>query len=286
MYVGDITFLDLSVTTAIDAYFAYMFGGLLRKAGCRIRPYETEKGSADRAIAAALEVLALAFEKKESKEDAVRKAVDLLKAVPVKRKARPRVAVFGDLYVRDNDVMNQDLVRLIEEHGGEVITTPYSDYMKIIADPYIRKWVREGLYAGAATAKMLQLTVPLFEKKYTDIFNEVIQDPPYGEADGYAEVLAGLRVSVEHTGESMDNILKIFSLLRTYPDISLFVQTNPSYCCPALVTEAMAGELERITGVPVVTIEYDGTGGPRNDDIIPYLKYLRKRPASKRSRAV
>jgi len=286
IYVGDITFLDMSVATAVDAYFAYMFGGLLRKAGCRMRPYEMVKGSVDAALAEALELIARAFEAGGSKEEAVRMAVELLKNVPVKRTARPRVAVFGDLYVRDNDVMNQGLVRLIEEHGGEVVTTPYSDYMNIIADPYIRKWVREGLWGGAAAAKALQLTVPLFAKKYFDMFNEVIQDPPHAAVDDWEEVLASLRVSVEHTGESMDNILKIFSLLRTYPDISLFVQTNPSYCCPALVTEAMAGEIERITGVPVVTIEYDGTGGPRNDDIIPYLKYLRKRPVAARSRAI
>jgi hypothetical protein len=53
------------------------------------------------------------------------------------------------------------------------------------------------------------------------------------------------------------------------------VQTNPSYCCPSLVTEAMADRIERITGVPIVTIEYDGTGGSKNDDVIPYLKYPR-----------
>ena len=240
----------------------------------------------DAALAEALELIARAFEAGGSKEEAVRMAVDRLKSVPVKRSARTRVAVFGDLYVRDNDVMNQGLVRLIEAYGGEVVTTPYSDYMNIIADPYIRKWVREGLWGGAAAAKALQLTVPLFAKKYFDMFNEVIQDPPHAAVNDWEEVLSSLRVSAEHTGESMDNILKIFSLLRTYPDISLFVQTNPSYCCPALVTEAMAGEIERLTGVPVVTIEYDGTGGPRNDDIIPYLKYLRKKPAASRSRAI
>ena len=40
-------------------------------------------------------------------------------------------------------------------------------------------------------------------------------------------------------------------------------------------TEAMAGEIERVTGVPVVSITYDGTGGRKNDVIIPYLKYPR-----------
>jgi hypothetical protein len=75
------------------------------------------------------------------------------------------------------------------------------------------------------------------------------------------------------SGESLENILKIHALIEQYPDISLFVQTNPAYCCPSLVTEAMKSRIEEITGIPVVTIEYDGTMGFKNDVIIPYLKY-------------
>ncbi len=274
IYLGDITFLDISVNVAVDSYFAYMFGGLLRKALCKIRPYELEKGSADRAGARALRILARAFETGASKEAALRKAVDVLKAVPVAKTHRPKIAIFGDLYVRDNDVMNQNLVKFIESLGGEVITTPYSDYMKIIADPYIRKWMREGMYGGAATAKLLQMTVPIFERKYGDMFNEIIQEPPHLPLENYEEKLSLVRLSARHTGESMDNVLKIFSILRAHPDVALFVQTNPSYCCPSLVTEAMASEIERLTGVPVVTIEYDGIGGMKNGDVVPYLRYL------------
>ena len=38
----------------------------------------------------------------------------------------------------------------------------------------------------------------------------------------------------------------------------------------------MAKEIENKTGVPVVSITYDGTGGNKNESIIPYLKFPRK----------
>jgi hypothetical protein len=38
----------------------------------------------------------------------------------------------------------------------------------------------------------------------------------------------------------------------------------------------MAKEIENKTGVPVVSITYDGTGGNKNEAIIPYLKFPRK----------
>ena len=67
-------------------------------------------------------------------------------------------------------------------------------------------------------------------------------------------------------------MLKIFYLLEHNPDISLFIQTNPAFCCPSLVTEAMKNEIRRITGVPIITITYDGTSEFKNDVIVPYLK--------------
>ncbi len=38
----------------------------------------------------------------------------------------------------------------------------------------------------------------------------------------------------------------------------------------------MADRIEKLTGIPIVTIEYDGTAASRNEDVIPYLKYPRK----------
>ena len=67
--------------------------------------------------------------------------------------------------------------------------------------------------------------------------------------------------------------------MRHYPDISLFVQTNPAFCCSGLVTEAMAPRIEEYTGIPVITLNYDGTGKNINEKIRPYIKFpRRKRP--------
>ena len=46
--------------------------------------------------------------------------------------------------------------------------------------------------------------------------------------------------------------------------------------CPSVITEAMAGQIEQKTGMPVVSITDDGTVGNENEVVIPYLKYPRK----------
>jgi len=60
--------------------------------------------------------------------------------------------------------------------------------------------------------------------------------------------------------------------------VALFVQTNPAFCCPSLITEAMKEQIKKQTGIPVVTLTHEGTSELRNDVIAPYIKNLvRKR---------
>ncbi len=37
----------------------------------------------------------------------------------------------------------------------------------------------------------------------------------------------------------------------------------------------MTKKIEKFTGAPIVTIKYDGTGGNKNKNIVPYLKFPR-----------
>jgi len=159
--------------------------------------------------------------------------------------------------------MNQDLVRFIENNGGEVITTPYSNYAKMIAGSYFRKWFNEGKYLDVLSYRTLLATMTQMEKAYFRIFNRILGEGEFEYTDNPEKILAAYRISVENTGESMDNILKIHYLKKHYPDIVLFVQASPALCCASLITQAMREDIERLTGVPVVSVTYDGTGGSK-----------------------
>ena len=281
VYLGELSMIDISVTLPVNNYFAYMFGGMIRKIGCKIRPYERHNGDTDRVIAGAVDILRDAFLGNRSKAEAVAEVVSNFEAIETIDRTvqppRPKVAVFGDLYTRDNHVINQNLIYFIEENGGEVITTPYSEYLKMISRPYIRKWFVEGRYLSVISSQALMTTLKRKEKIYYTSFERVLNEPEPEYSDSAKEILARYNVRLENTGESLDNILKIHYIKKHYPDVTLFVQASPAFCCPALVSEAMAGEIERQTNTPVVSITYDGTGGSKNDVIIPYLKYPRRK---------
>lgn len=290
VYVGKLSMTDISLSLPANNYFAYMFGGYIRKMGCRIRPYETRSGETDQAIAEAVSILEKAFEQNRSKEKAVEEVVSLFEGIQIERSARslprPKVAIFGDLYARDNDIINQGLIHFIEDYGAEVISLPYSEYLKMIAGSYHRKWLIEGHYLDVFYSKVFMTSVTLLEKVYHRQFERVLNEPPHTYEESPEKILSGYNVRVENTGETMDNILKIYYIKKHYPEVSLFVQTSPSLCCPGLVTEAMARRIEKTTGVPVTTITYDGTGGRQNEIIIPYLTYPRTPHQEHRGRRV
>jgi predicted nucleotide-binding protein (sugar kinase/HSP70/actin superfamily) len=249
----------------------------VRKIGCNIRPYEKVKGSTDEMIGQALAMLNDAFRQGKPKEPVLETIMLGFESIEVERTDRPKVAIFGDLYVRDNDLMNQNLIRMVEDNGGEVITTPFSEYIKIVVNPSSDRFFKEGRYMDYAKIKFLKSLIPLVEdqyKKYFYRYNGHSKIATSGETD---EWLNRFGLNILQRGESLENILKIHRLISQYPDLDLFIQTNPSYCCPSLVTEAMTSRIEEITGVPVVTIEYDGTAGIKNEDIIPYLKFRKKK---------
>ncbi len=277
VYPGDLIFYDISLQTAINAYLAYMFGGNIRKIGCLIRPYEKYAGSTDKIIHEAFAVLYDAFRQGKPQSSILENIIHEFESIETVKKELTRVAIFGDLYVRDNDVMNQGLIKLIEDNGGEVITTPYSEYIKMIVDPFTERAFKEGRYLDFLRTKFLKSLIPLVEENYIHYFSRLYGDQDKETKDELDKWLDKFGLNLFHRGESLENILKIHKLIHQYPDIDLFIQTNPAYCCPSLITEAMTPRIEEITGIPVVTIEYDGTSGIKNEDIIPYLKYRRMR---------
>jgi predicted CoA-substrate-specific enzyme activase len=273
VFSGNVTFLHAGPRAMIGAYHAFMAGGTLRRLACRLRPYELARGETNRLVERAMVILVEAFETNRGKEAAYREAFEPFRTVSTRERDRPKVAIFGDFYARDNEVLNQGLEAAIEEAGGEAITTPYIDYIKASLDSIFKRMLIDRSYGEWAAMKAALLVVAAVEKSLSLRDHVTFGHPASWRNPGFLEKLSRLGIRPENEGECLDNALKIFRILEEHPDIAFFVQTNPAFCCPSLVTEAMSREIERVTGVPIITITYDGTGAPKNEAITPYLAF-------------
>jgi predicted CoA-substrate-specific enzyme activase len=273
VYSGKITHREISMKATYYVYFAYMLGGLFHKMACRIRPYELVPGQTDKVFKEVHKVLLEGFKGQHSMEKIIRLGMDLIEDISYDTSFRkPLVAIFGDLYVRDNDVMNQNLVGAIEKAGGEALITPYHDYTKIMVENMFRRAYERKEYVETSVNRILLNVVKFMDDRYYKPFSKHLGPAPVIDPKALEKHLKEFNIDLYHGGESYDNILKIFYIVENYPDVSLFVQTNPSFCCPALVTEAMTRRIREKTGVPIVTITYDGTSDQMNDVIVPYIQ--------------
>ena len=180
VYSGLLTHLEISLSACYYAYFAYLLGGLIRMTGYRIRPYEINKGDTDKVLKETVGILEGAFLGKKSMEKAVSEVICMFDSIPRTEGNRPKVALFGDFYICDNDIMNQDLSHTIEESGGEVITTPYTDLVKMSLDNVIRRTIYRGEYITAAQQRVISSCLKLFEDKYYRYFEKYL-----GSAENY-----------------------------------------------------------------------------------------------------
>jgi len=272
VYLGSISNIELSVMVTAESYFVYMLGGLIRKISCMTRPYELIPGETDKVVEKSLQILEEAFSGKSNLESAVKTMAGWFNGIASEKKqSKPEVAIFGDVYVQDHEVFNQNLVRFIENAGGVVVTTPYHDYVKLQASSVIRRDFKRGDYQRAAMIRLLLSMLDVLDRKYYRHLESLIGMKEKISAGSLEKHLDSFNVTPYQSGESYENLLKIFHILEYHPNLALFVQTNPAFCCPALITEAMTRRIKHITGVPVVTVTYDGTSESKNDILLPYL---------------
>ncbi|MEJ2054314.1 MAG: acyl-CoA dehydratase activase-related protein, partial [Calditrichaceae bacterium] len=278
IFATEFELTGLSFDLIHNVYLAYLLGGLLRRLVCKIRPYEINSGETDILLEISRQKLYKCFQSKTSKEDVFKEIVNEFGNIPVHHsfETKPKVGIIGDLYIRDNDVFNQKLIYELEQLGAEVITTPFSYILRLLAVKNQSNLLKKGQYISMIRMKMTIEILEQFERRFYNIAKNILDEKFPKLDDTILLPLKEYNMSLRHGGETAQNIIKIYSMLRHYPDISMFIHVNPLFCCPGLVSESIFKQVEKKTGIPIISIVYDGTMNNKNDLLAPYLYYIRQ----------
>ena len=120
------------------AWTALISADIIRKMLHKVRPYEKMQGTTDKVFERAIERLEYILSKKElSPTKAHSMAIDALK--DIKRefmnipadytKDRPLIGVVGEIFCRLNEFSNNNLIRHVEEHGGECWLSDMAEWL-------------------------------------------------------------------------------------------------------------------------------------------------------------
>lgn len=258
---------------------AILLADILCKMGCKLRPYEVVPGETDRVLAEQLGGISRAMEAGVDLLQALDRAVQAFDTVETRREKKPLVGVVGEIYVRCNGFCNSQVIRTVERYGGEGWLTPVSEWI-LYTSEMAKRGARIGINANLLRSPFAILTLHLKdrflnkkEREYHEVARRLLNDrmePPVGEV-----IDAGERyIPLAFEGEAILTVGRAIKFMDQHA--SMVVSANPFGCMPGTLSDACLDEVQRQTGVPVVSLFYDGEGD-LNRKVGIYLANIRDR---------
>jgi len=267
---------------------------LLTKLLLRIRPYENERGAADAAYQRALSAFCDAVEGRGKKaagwmgrlKESLAGGRALLHAVPADFSApKPLIGIVGEIFCRLNHFSNDDVVRKVEEAGGECWISDVSEWLWYTNAAHIRllKRFRKHLTMEMFGAKLKWHLQQRDEMELHSVFGADFRG--YEEAHDINDVIELARPYLlpdGALGEMLLSVGKAMYLHRKGADGVLDI--NPFSCMNGIVSEAVYPRLSRdCDGLPVRVIYYDGTHTDRRYELDIFMDLVREYSARKRT---
>lgn len=231
---------------------------ILKKALLRTRPYEVEPGAADRLFEKWLGVFENTLEKGESLPAQARRAASEFGSLPMHDVPRkPLVAVFGEIYVRNDDYANDDTIRNLEGLGAEVIYTPLTEWFDYVNFSYIQKSREKGRTASVLKGKAREILISKVKRAVEKPFDRLLSGTPHATAEQI------LRASAPYMSENIggEAILCIGTpiALLEHGGIDGAVNVYPFSCLPGTVVSAVSRRIKREKpGLPWLNLAFDG----------------------------
>ena len=112
----------------------------MRKLYHRIVPYEEHKGQAGQVLQTSIDLISQAILTGVSLRSTLQEAIGVFNTIATDEShgRKPRIGLLGDIYVKFNEVINQGIVPMVEELGGELIIPSLTEYQFHFYDADIR----------------------------------------------------------------------------------------------------------------------------------------------------
>lgn len=259
-------------------WHAMLLGDIFRKLACKIRPYEVNRGETDVVIEKHMLKMEALFATGDISKanELLAAAVDEVGRIARKNIRKPLIGIVGEIYVRSDPYINCDLIRRIEELGGEAWLAPFAEW--IFYTIKIRHLLakQRGFTPGAILEKVIAWVESNFffekwENYYYDIAEPLLHDRREYPVDEVVE--AGMKyVPWQFEGETALTLGRA-ELFARKDGAKAVVNASPMFCMPGTVTTSIFPVLEKALNVPVICNFYDGSGDP-NKSLAPVMHYL------------
>ena len=258
---------------------------ILQKMLLRYRPHEVSKGSIDAVYGECLDDLCGTIERAPTTpsvqiwafRDSLVRSRDRFRAVPIHRDpATPLIGVVGEIFCRLNTFSNEDLVRRLEEYGGEAWLSDIAEWVWYTnAETFRKLRLKGGLISKEGLVAWIRQRVqrhdehvllePFREEfagcREPDIYELLECAQPYLPVDGaMGEMVLNVGKAVYVAKQGADGIIDIC----------------PFTCMNGIVSEAVYPKISRdLGGIPIRNFYFDGTQSDLDRDLGVYIELAR-----------
>jgi predicted nucleotide-binding protein (sugar kinase/HSP70/actin superfamily) len=274
-------------------FLATLAGDILDRLLWRIRPYEKTPGAADAFIDAALEQMAAMIENGgpvfdgdrvlRNLEEIARQGVGLIDA-RIGRK--PAVALIGEIFLRMHTAANQNLIRLLEKHGAEVVCASFTEWVNFVSYMGLRKRKRQlRIHLRHPRLKSLcRILGEALDFGGSLAFQQLWQKRAYARVQPHTDIADDHKISdLEQTlaAEGLfcfdvdtEAPLSVAGILESVAaGCNGVVNVYPFTCMPGIITSAVVKPLMARRRIPYLDTPYDDSVQPGRETAVRTFMY-------------
>jgi predicted nucleotide-binding protein (sugar kinase/HSP70/actin superfamily) len=274
---------DYSRDLIRTAWHAVISQDILMKMLLKTRPYEVERGSADALYHQALEEVGAAIclqdvshkERIAATVGALTAARDRFRALPARYdRSRPLIGVVGEIFCRFNTFSNFDIIRVVEEAGGECWLADIGEWVWYTDAEQRRRYHEGGRRLSKDNAvRVIKSKIMRADehKLYAPFADDFVG---YEEPSDVTDVLEKSFPYLPYTGSLGEMVLSSGKCVYVYEKgADGVIDISPFSCMNGIVTEAIYPTLQRdLDNMPIRTFYFDGTQGDLERDVGIFLE--------------
>jgi predicted CoA-substrate-specific enzyme activase len=230
---------------------------LLMKKLLETRPYEKEKGRADQVYGESLKKVCEAIQHGGDLKQALDQSLKMFNRIEVNGTGeKPLIGIVGEVYVRLNRFSNEDVIRKIEQFGGEAWMAPMTEWILYVNTIAKRRSLRNKSFSNLLKVFLTDHYQKKDEHHLEKIFKDSLRN--FGEPKTRS-ILKKARPFIDSSfeGEAILSIGKSIDFAKR--GASGIVNIMPFTCMPGTIVSALLKRYrEENNNIPILNMAYDG----------------------------
>jgi predicted nucleotide-binding protein (sugar kinase/HSP70/actin superfamily) len=239
------------------AWRGIVAGCYLERVLLQTRPYEINPGETDAVYWECMNGLCDLIRERKSLKPALQRANERFRAITVdKSERRPVMGIVGEIYVRLNRYANENIIRQIEELGGEVRLSPFTEwiyYLNTVAKRHARADRERKRLLKTAIKDVVQLHD---DRQALRVIGDLFDHPPEPTIESTLAAAEPF-LNTYYEGEAVLSIGRSVEFI--HEGVNGIVNLIPFTCMPGTVVHSILKRVREAHGnIPVLNLSFEG----------------------------